>query len=98
MHQVIGVLAGVLGTSLSLSYLMQTARILRRRSSDDIALTPVALNITAGLVWVAYAVSDGVDWPLVTANGVAVATLSSVLVTTLAFRRRLTAGEVKRSS
>lgn len=86
MTAALGIIATVAGLALALAPLLQAARCLRRRQSDDVSGMWLALVVVGASAWTAYGVALG-DAPLVIANATGTAVAIVTLTLVLRFRR-----------
>jgi uncharacterized protein with PQ loop repeat len=88
--QLLAPIVGTFGVVMGIAPLMQVLRVVRRGSSDDIALAPLFIVVIGTMMWLSYGVASG-DTTLVVANIVGTLVNAFVLMTVLRFRSRAVA-------
>jgi uncharacterized protein with PQ loop repeat len=78
-------IVGTFGVMMSISPLIQAARVVRRGSSDDIAVLPLVVVVIGCSLWLSYGLAAG-DTTLVVCNIVGTLVNVVVLTTVLRFR------------
>jgi uncharacterized protein with PQ loop repeat len=88
--QFLAPIVGTFGVVMGIAPLMQVLRVVRRGSSDDIALVPLFIVVIGTMLWLSYGVASS-DPTLVVANIVGTLVNAFVLMTVLRFRSRAAA-------
>jgi uncharacterized protein with PQ loop repeat len=83
--QLLTPIVGTFGVVMSVAPLIQVNRVVRRGSSDDIAIGPLYIVVIGTMLWLSYGLASG-DPTLVVCN--LVGTLVNAVVLTTVFRFR----------
>jgi uncharacterized protein with PQ loop repeat len=83
--QFLAPIVGTFGVMMSISPLLQVARVVRRGSSDDIAVLPLVVVVIGCALWLSYGLASN-EPTLVVANVVGTMVNIGVLTTVLRFR------------
>jgi uncharacterized protein with PQ loop repeat len=83
--QLLAPIVGTFGVLMGIAPLMQVARVVKRGSSDDIAVGPLFIVVIGTILWLSYGLASN-DATLVVANVVGTLVNAVVLTTVLRFR------------
>ena len=75
----LGTLATIAGIVMSIGYLPQAIKIIKRKSAGDLSLTSLITLIVGLTIWLAYGIAIN-DFPLIITNIVGVATTGVVIL------------------
>jgi len=75
----LAILATIFGMTMSIGYFTQTAKIIKRKSSNDISLITYLIFGTGVTVWLLYGLSIK-DFPIIISNIVALIGALSVII------------------
>ena len=84
--ETLGVLVIVAGVVMGLSYFLQTYKILKRKSSDDVSLATFSIFLIGVSIFFFYGWANN-DMPFTISMGIGVVGLVSVILATLKYRR-----------
>jgi uncharacterized protein with PQ loop repeat len=95
--QLLAPIVGTFGVVMGIAPLMQVNRVVRRGSSDDIALGPLFIVVVGTMLWLSYGLASN-DNTLIVANVVGTLVNAVVLTTVLRFRSHRRAAAVAAAS
>ena len=78
--EILGIMAGTIGTIMSLAYFPQAYKLYKRKSSADISPLTFSIFLIGVFIWLLYGFSIN-NMPLIIANIVGVLGISAVLIT-----------------
>ena len=85
--QFLAIITTFFGVAMSLSYIPQIHRIIKRKSSEDISLIFLAIIALGLIFWFLYGLALG-NWPLIIVNGLGLITTQAVLIIAWRYRKK----------
>ncbi|HLC59658.1 MAG TPA: SemiSWEET family transporter [archaeon] len=83
---ILAIVVTIVGLSMSLSYIPQAYRIVKRKSSHDISIVTYIILLVGFATWLIYGLVIN-NMPLILTNSVSLLAGSSVLVATFVYRK-----------
>jgi MtN3 and saliva related transmembrane protein len=85
LSQLLGVLATIAGILMSVGYIPQAVKIVRRKSVKDISLISFLVVFFGVIVWLAYGISIS-DLPLIITNAIGAITIGIIVLLYVKYR------------